>query len=279
MAHFIDKLQSVSGKLTRVASIDKVAEVVAAHLQSYDLGDAIVVAPDASLEGIPWSNRLQRGTPRRCQVQRPGDCHRRLRRRRRNRQRGAFVLCRESPTTLNFLPDDHLVVVRESQIVAHIDDVWARMRKRQTRHAAHRELHHRPVKDRRRGTNHPGGRPRPAPPARYSGSGLKAQSKPVATRLPCRDTRRRHWERRASALTKALIPTPSSKAWFGQTLSTTTTPRCTPSNARRVHDDAGLTVADAYAIAGRDVALAAMSSGCTSTVGRFLCWKWMWVFP
>jgi L-lactate utilization protein LutC len=35
----------------------------------------------------------------------------------------------ESPTTLNFLPDDHLVVVRESQIVAHIEDVWTRMRK------------------------------------------------------------------------------------------------------------------------------------------------------
>jgi len=59
VAHFIEQLQSVSGKLTRVASIDKVADVVAAHLRSYDLGDAIVVAPDPSLEGIPWSNRLR----------------------------------------------------------------------------------------------------------------------------------------------------------------------------------------------------------------------------
>ena len=34
----------------------------------------------------------------------------------------------ESPTTLNFLPDVHIVVLRRGQIVAHIEDVWARLR-------------------------------------------------------------------------------------------------------------------------------------------------------
>ncbi|MEJ2089948.1 MAG: hypothetical protein P8Y69_16025, partial [Gammaproteobacteria bacterium] len=58
IAHFIDRLESVHGKITRVASIDKVAEVVSGHLQRFDLGDALVVAPDPGLEGIPWSNRL-----------------------------------------------------------------------------------------------------------------------------------------------------------------------------------------------------------------------------
>jgi L-lactate dehydrogenase complex protein LldG len=43
---------------------------------------------------------------------------------------GSLVLLSsaQSPTTLNFLPDDHVIVVRESQIVKHIEDVWARMR-------------------------------------------------------------------------------------------------------------------------------------------------------
>jgi L-lactate dehydrogenase complex protein LldG len=103
-----------------------VAEVVAEHLHSFDLGDSLVVAPDPELEGIPWSNRLS--VERRVAS---GD----------DRlsvtgayagvaETGSLVLLSsaESPTTLNFLPDDHVVVLRESRIVSHIEDVWARMR-------------------------------------------------------------------------------------------------------------------------------------------------------
>jgi len=126
-AHFIDTLESVSGKVTRVERIEAVAEVVAAHLERYALGDRLVLAPDPALDVIPWSNRLS--VERRAAA---GD----------DRlsvtgayaavaETGSVVLLSspESPTTLNFLPDDHVVVVHESQIVAHIEDVWARMRK------------------------------------------------------------------------------------------------------------------------------------------------------
>lgn len=34
----------------------------------------------------------------------------------------------ESPTTLNFLPDFHIVLVRENQLVRHVEDVWPRLR-------------------------------------------------------------------------------------------------------------------------------------------------------
>jgi L-lactate dehydrogenase complex protein LldG len=33
-----------------------------------------------------------------------------------------------SPTTLNFLPDVHIAVLRREQIVTHIEDVWTRLR-------------------------------------------------------------------------------------------------------------------------------------------------------
>ena len=33
-----------------------------------------------------------------------------------------------SPTTLNFLPEDHIVVLRESRIVPHLEDAWAMLR-------------------------------------------------------------------------------------------------------------------------------------------------------
>ena len=35
----------------------------------------------------------------------------------------------EYPTTLNFLPEDHVVVLRESRIVAYLEDAWALLQK------------------------------------------------------------------------------------------------------------------------------------------------------
>lgn len=126
LAYFVEQLQSVSGKVTRVDSIDRVADVVAEHLARHGLGDRVVLAPDPALDGIPWSNRLM--VERRAAT---GD----------DRlsvtgayagvaETGSLVLLSspESPTTLNFLPDDHVIVLGESRIVPHIEDVWARMR-------------------------------------------------------------------------------------------------------------------------------------------------------
>ena len=36
----------------------------------------------------------------------------------------------DSPTSLNFLPDYHVVLVRAPQLVRHIEDVWQRLRER-----------------------------------------------------------------------------------------------------------------------------------------------------
>lgn len=36
----------------------------------------------------------------------------------------------DNPTTLNFLPDDHIVVVSALQIVAHLEDAWRLLRDR-----------------------------------------------------------------------------------------------------------------------------------------------------
>lgn len=126
IAHFIDKLESVSAKVTRVATIDKAADVVAGHLQRFGLGNAVVAAPDPALQGIPWSNRLS--VERRAAA--GGDRVTVTGAYAAVAETGSLVLLSsaESPTTLNFLPDDHVIVVHESQIVPHIEDVWARMR-------------------------------------------------------------------------------------------------------------------------------------------------------
>ncbi|NIU78350.1 MAG: lactate utilization protein C, partial [Gammaproteobacteria bacterium] len=115
VAHFVEQLTAVSGRVTRAPAIDAVADIVAGHLREFDLGDRLAQAPDPDLEGIPWSNRLS--VERRAAT---GD----------DRvsvtgayagvaETGSLVLLSgpESPTTLNFLPDDHVIVLRESRIV------------------------------------------------------------------------------------------------------------------------------------------------------------------
>lgn len=126
VAHFIDMIESVSGKVTRVEGIGEVANIVAAHLERYDLGDKVVAAPDPALDDIPWSNRLS--VERRAAA--GGDLLSVTGAYAGVAETGSLVLLSgpESPTTLNFLPDDHVIVARESRIVPHIEDVWARMR-------------------------------------------------------------------------------------------------------------------------------------------------------
>ncbi len=54
---------------------------------------------------------------------------------------------KDNPTTLNFLPENHIVMVRESDIVAHYEDVFAVTRARYGvgKHASNPEFHHRAV--------------------------------------------------------------------------------------------------------------------------------------
>ena len=121
---FVRKANAVHTRTSMVSTLAGVSEVVVGHIEDNGLGDAIVVAPE--LEGIQWSNRLvvearaARGSDQLSVT-------------------GAFAGIAEtarvmllsgpeSPTTLNFLPEDHIVVLRESRIVAHPEDAWALLR-------------------------------------------------------------------------------------------------------------------------------------------------------
>lgn len=121
---FVRKAGAVSAKVSRVATRAGVSRVVARHIKDHDLPEEIVVAP--GLDGVPWSNRLV--VERRAAI---GSDQLSV--------TGAFagiaetgsVMCLsgpESPTTLNFLPEDHIVVLEESRIVPHVEDAWALLR-------------------------------------------------------------------------------------------------------------------------------------------------------
>ncbi|MDX1512408.1 MAG: lactate utilization protein [Gammaproteobacteria bacterium] len=128
---FARKVEAVHGILSRVSSMDEVSSVVLRHVEKYALPFEIVVAPDPALDGIPWSNRFT--LARRAAS--GDDCLSVTSAFAGIAETGTLVLLSgpESPTTLNFLPEDHVVVVSRERIVLHMEDVWARIREERKR--------------------------------------------------------------------------------------------------------------------------------------------------
>ena len=121
---FVRKANAVHTRTSIVPTVAGVSEVVVRHIEDNGLDDAIVVAPD--LEGVQWSNRLavqRRAALGSDQLSVTGAFAGIA-------ETGSVMLLSgpESPTTLNFLPEDHIVVLRESRIVAHPEDAWALLR-------------------------------------------------------------------------------------------------------------------------------------------------------
>lgn len=124
--HFIKKVEAVHGTLTRVRGMDEVSAVVAGHVERYGLPFELVAAPDPELEAVVWSNRFaveRRAARGEDRVSVTGAFAGVA-------ETGTLVLLSgpQSPTTLNFLPDDHIIVLKVARVVLHMEDVWARIR-------------------------------------------------------------------------------------------------------------------------------------------------------
>jgi L-lactate dehydrogenase complex protein LldG len=115
--------------VARVAAADVPAEVTA-YLARNNLPAEAVMAPSPALEGFDWTSQrmlsLRRGRGE-------GSDHVSI--------TGAFAGIAETgtlvmasgpehPVTLNLLPDTHIVVLQESDVVGGYEEVWARLRAR-----------------------------------------------------------------------------------------------------------------------------------------------------
>lgn len=123
---FLTMATEVAATVERVADLDAVPDAVAAYLASHNLPAEARVAPDVA--GLAWDRRptltISAGPAR------DGDAV---------SVTGAFAGVAETgtlmlasgpghPTTLNFLPDTHIVVLPRSRIVAAYEDGWDRLR-------------------------------------------------------------------------------------------------------------------------------------------------------
>ena len=125
---FCKMAEAVQAGVTRVASSDDVPEAIAKFLRQNNLPAEIRLGADDRLAGLPWEK-----TPNLTRKSGPSD----------GRdltgvshalggvaETGTLVLLSgtDNPTTLNFLPDTHVVVVDAADITGDYETVWQRIR-------------------------------------------------------------------------------------------------------------------------------------------------------
>lgn len=130
IALFVAMAEEVQTTVTRVASLADVPGAVASYLASENLPAELVMAPDPALDAIPWGERpllqLRRGKAA------PGDQVSVTPAFAAIAETGTLMLTSgaETPSTLNFLPDTHVVVLEAGQVVPTYEEGWTRLRAR-----------------------------------------------------------------------------------------------------------------------------------------------------
>lgn len=127
---FVDYATGVAASVERLGGYDDIPQAIAAYLKQENLPAAFRMAPQNDLKSIDWSLQpaltisegasdgqdlvgLNRAG---CGVA----------------ETGTLVMTSgpESPTTLNFLPETEIIVVRADEIVGSYEDAWDMIRKK-----------------------------------------------------------------------------------------------------------------------------------------------------
>ena len=125
---FVAMAEEVQATVGRVNSPAAVTGEVARYLAAENLPAELVLAPDRSLDEIPWGERpmlrMRRGRAEVGDTVSLTPCLAAI------AETGTLMLISgaETPTTLNFLPDTHIVLVYADQVVATYEDGWDRLR-------------------------------------------------------------------------------------------------------------------------------------------------------
>jgi L-lactate dehydrogenase complex protein LldG len=120
--------QEVAASVARVASLREVPAAVADYLAQHNLPAQLVLTPDPQLGPIPWDERptiaLREGIAGADDLVGLTGAFAGV------AETGTLMLISgpESPTRNNFLPDNHIVVLRADQIVPTYEEGWNRLR-------------------------------------------------------------------------------------------------------------------------------------------------------
>lgn len=126
MKSAIANMESVQMSVVQLQTADACVAAVESYLESegIDAGTpgAVTVAP--GLSSMDWPAHFQSGSASGVELVSVTPCVAAV------AETGSLVLISgaESPVTLNFLPETHIVVLYESQVLHHVDDVFPQLR-------------------------------------------------------------------------------------------------------------------------------------------------------
>ncbi|MFK7860892.1 MAG: lactate utilization protein C [Granulosicoccus sp.] len=126
VATLISTMESVLMSVVRLQSIDDCVSAVDWYLESEGIdvsaAGAVTVAP--ALGSIAWPGHYAKGPATGVEKVSITPCIAAV------AETGSIVTVsgEQTPATLNFLPETHIIVVRESQLVRHVDDVFPLLR-------------------------------------------------------------------------------------------------------------------------------------------------------
>ncbi len=129
LKQFIDKAEAAQASVSRVSE-QSMGKALVEWLRDHNLPAEVRMSPDKRLDG------LRKQAEKKLTIKpAPGDgsdivgvshaeCG--------IVETGTLALMSgpDNPTTLNFLPENHVVVLREKDVVDHYEDIWPRLRKR-----------------------------------------------------------------------------------------------------------------------------------------------------
>jgi L-lactate dehydrogenase complex protein LldG len=126
---FVRMVELAAGSVARVGALDEVPGEIAAFLRRYNLPPAVRRGVDPRLAGLPWeragtlevSTALDAGMLSSVSHAFAGVA-----------ETGTVVLASgaDNPTSLNFLPDNHIVVIDAKDVAGDYEAVWQRLRDR-----------------------------------------------------------------------------------------------------------------------------------------------------
>lgn len=125
---FVQMAEAVQSTVARVAADSDVPGEVVRYLAAENLPAEVTMAPDPGLDALPWADRpllqIRRGKAEAGDAVSLTPCLAAV------AETGTLMLIsgEATPTTLNFLPDTHIVVLRAGQVVASYEDGWDLLR-------------------------------------------------------------------------------------------------------------------------------------------------------
>lgn len=128
VALFVEKARTAAATVDRVAGPTAVPMALADYLARENLPAAVVMAPDPALDACRFEDRpllaVRRGRAEAADAVSVTGAFAGV------AETGTLVLISgpAHPTTLNFLPETHVVVLREADVTAGLEEVWERLR-------------------------------------------------------------------------------------------------------------------------------------------------------